>query len=141
MQSLNPASDQSSRFHTIQHVLDKLCKENQFTAVVLVGEEGLSLASGSCPEDLEEAATRQDPDVIAAVIAHMWSATRMARRQLHLPVVDEITMMVRGGLRLVARTLDVGDEVLILTILMPYWMSYHKATAEALESIRRSWGM
>jgi predicted regulator of Ras-like GTPase activity (Roadblock/LC7/MglB family) len=153
MQVLEPVPDPSSRFREIQHILDELCAAHHVMAAVLVGEEGLAVAAAfrtddggddlaalaAAVGDPTSVAAAQNPDVIAAVMAHMWSAGRMGRRQLRWPDIDEMTVMVQRGLRLAGRALTLGDETFILAVLIPYWMSYHKAVAQARERIRRAW--
>jgi predicted regulator of Ras-like GTPase activity (Roadblock/LC7/MglB family) len=130
--------NQRSRFRTIRHVLDELCATHDFAAVVLVGEEGLPLAAAT-GETGAEAPDLPDPEVIAAVVAQLRMAARTAQRRLGWPELDEVTMMVRGGYRLIARPLDLGQGAYTLAVLVPYWVSYHKAAAQAIAVIQWAW--
>ena len=127
-----PQPKRWSRFRTIQRVLDELCEVYGFTSVVLVGAEGLPLAA----TDLED---QYDPEILAALAAHLRSSARTVQRQMRWSSLDEVNTVSGDGQRLIARLISFEDEELVLAILMPHWMSYRKATTQALEVIRWAW--
>ena len=132
MKNSPSASQKRSRFRTIQHVLNELCATYGFTTAVLVGPEGLPMA-------VADQDAYGDPDRLAAVAAHMRISMQTAQRQLGWSGLDEINIVSDDGHRLIGRPIQLDDEELILVILMPYWISYRKATTEAIGVIRWAW--
>jgi predicted regulator of Ras-like GTPase activity (Roadblock/LC7/MglB family) len=123
-------TQQASRFKAIQHVLDALCVTYNFEAVLLVGREGLPLAF---------AKSSHDPEKLAAITAIFRKSAHQIQSQMAWDGIEEVTATSRDGHRLVGRLITLEEEEFILVILLPYWISYRKATTEAIEAIRRAW--
>jgi predicted regulator of Ras-like GTPase activity (Roadblock/LC7/MglB family) len=112
--------------------LNELCETYGFTAAILVGSEGLPVAAAIAEPDV-------NTDKLAAVVAHMRSCVETAERQLGWSGLDEVNIVSKSGSRLLGRVAELGEEEFILVLLMPYWMSYRKATTQALGVIRWAW--
>jgi predicted regulator of Ras-like GTPase activity (Roadblock/LC7/MglB family) len=124
------ARQQASRFQAIQHALDALCVTYDFEAVLLVGREGLPLAFTK---------SSYDPEKLAAITAIFRKSAHQIQSQMAWDGIEEVTATSKDGHRLVGRLITVEDEEFILVILLPYWISYRKATTEAIEIIRQAW--
>lgn len=123
-------TQQTSRFQAIQHVLNELCMAYNFEAVLLVGREGLPLAF---------AKSSHDPEKLAAITAIFRKSAHQIQSQMAWDGIEEVTATSRDGQRLVGRLIMLEDEEFILVILLPHWISYRKATTEAIETIRQAW--
>jgi len=112
------------------HILEKMASLGHFRAVVLASTGGLPIATAS---------PSGQPDVTAAMVALLQGVSRETREQLGLPDLDEVTIVARDRTRLVCRYFTIGDEDLILAVIVEPNGYYRSATAWAMREIDALW--
>ena len=113
-----------------EKALHKMNKEGNFKAAVLSLEDGLPLVSS--PAHYEDETT-------AAMVALLSETVKRINRQLHLPQLDEISIVGDDRTRLACRYFTVDDHELLLTVLAPPDQSYRRLTNRAIKEIARIW--
>jgi predicted regulator of Ras-like GTPase activity (Roadblock/LC7/MglB family) len=122
--------EERPRFQTIKMVLRALCDQLGFDAAVLVGEEGLPLATADSPYDSE---------ALAAVTSFFRRSARQVQTQLGWEGLDQVSVTANDGRQLVGRTFEVEGEEIILVVLLPGQMPYRQLTNRAVEAISWAW--
>jgi predicted regulator of Ras-like GTPase activity (Roadblock/LC7/MglB family) len=113
---------------SLQDILHELNESGEFEAVVLASADGLLIAT--VPTDY-------DSEVTAALVALLRKVSSEAQQQLGMAAVDEVTVRSRDHVRLACRHLDVGNEGLILVVVVPPGRYYRRVTNRAIRQIRR----
>ena len=119
-----------SKQERFENVLHKMNREGSFVAAVLSLKDGLPLASS--PAHYEDETT-------AAMVTLLSETVKRINRQLHLPQLDEISIVGDDRNRLACRSFTVDDHELILTVLAPPDQSYRRLTNRAIKEIERIW--
>jgi predicted regulator of Ras-like GTPase activity (Roadblock/LC7/MglB family) len=113
---------------SLQEILHALNETRKFEAVVLASADGLLIAT---------APTDYDSEVTAALVALLQKVSSEAQQQLGMAEVDEVTIRSRDRVRLVCRHLDVGNEGLILVVVVTPGRYYRRVTNRAIKQIRQ----
>jgi hypothetical protein len=81
-----------------------------------------------------------DPERQSAVVAFIQKTAVQASKQLGMAVADEISVFDSNGQKLVCRPYTIGDNTLILAIMVSNRnASYRKSTNNAIREIRTIW--
>jgi hypothetical protein len=104
--------------------------EGPFSASVLVGAEGMPLSAASC---------RFDVEAIAATVLLLKGGVQQSRKLLGLEELDEVSLVQGDGMRLVCRYFAIGDEELILAVIVSSRRSYRRLTSRAIKKIKAEW--
>ncbi len=116
----------------LSRLLRELNARGRFPISVLTDYSGLTIASA--------AASGQDPDVQAAVVALVQQTAAHVREQLRMAQTDEVTIHDAEGRTLVCRPAHVSGHDMILAVFVPARdMSYRRLMNRAVEAMRRLW--
>lgn len=108
-------------------ILRELNRKGNFLFSVLTTEEGLPIAFQ--PEN-------QKFNQTAAVTALLHQASQQTRSMLNLDDLDEITIRTEGKTQLVIRPIQVGEEHVLLSALIPADTYYRQLMNQALNRVR-----
>ena len=117
-----------SQPNSLKGILHAMHEVGQFEAVFLASQDGLLIATE--PADY-------DPDVTAATVALLRKVSSSTRMQLGMAELDEVTIRSRDHIRLVCRYLTVGEQGLILVVIVPPRRYYRRVTGKAIRQIER----
>jgi predicted regulator of Ras-like GTPase activity (Roadblock/LC7/MglB family) len=130
MRDESPEGAVSTDQTSLGQVLGEMNDEGLFRAVVLVTGEGLPLSSVSSPFDTE---------TIAAMVALVKNTILQAREEIGLDEVDEVSVVQGDKMRLVCRYFVIGEEELILAVIVPPRRTYRRLTSRAIGKIKAGW--
>ncbi len=114
----------------LAEVLSALNVRGGFPISLLTDTEGLLLASSAAPD--------WDTEKQAAVVALIRNAARRTE-EVEMDAADEVTVRDRQGRRLVCRPFRVGDQVMVLSVMVKDSRPYRRLTNETVVDIRRMW--
>jgi len=126
-QSGDQTEHQKLTFHS---VLWDLNEAGHFMASFLVDSEGLPVASES---------SAYDPDAASAMTAMVKKVVEQAQFQLHLSDAVEVNIRADDKTHLVCRYFSLGDETLILVVVVPPGKPYRLVTTRAIKAIKNIW--
>jgi predicted regulator of Ras-like GTPase activity (Roadblock/LC7/MglB family) len=116
----------------LNSALAEINAEGNFPIAVITDLEGFPIAWA--------AASDQDPDMQAAVVALIQKTAAQVREQLGMAQTDEVSVYDRQGQRLVCRPFEANQHALILAVLVPdKQQAYRRLTNNAIRTIQRSW--
>lgn len=110
-----------------EDVLREMNQEGGFRRSVLATDQGLPVATYPAPADQESA---------TALVALLGQISVQIRSELEMAPLDEVTIRADDRTHLVCRTVDLGDDVLILGVLVPPGGAYRRETNRAVARIR-----
>lgn len=117
-------------FQTIGWILTDLCAENGFDAALLVGSEGLPLASSRAGDEAEAQAAATD---------FLRRSAQQAMAQLGWSGLDELRLIITDGRRLVVRPFELEEERVFLVVLLPRALAYRQVMDQAIGFIQYTW--
>ncbi len=117
-----------SQPNSLKDILHAMHEVGQFEAVFLASQDGLLIATEP---------TDYDPEITAATVALLRKVSGSTRMQLGMAELDEVTIRSRDHVRLVCRYLAVGEQGLILVVIVPPGRYYRRATNQAIKQIER----
>jgi predicted regulator of Ras-like GTPase activity (Roadblock/LC7/MglB family) len=114
----------------LAQILKEMNGEGSFIASALVGSDGMPLSAA--PGDF-------DAEALAATATSLKGAVQRSSNLLGLDEWEEISLVQGGGMRLVCRYFAIGDEELILAVVVGSGRSYRRLTNRAIKKIRTEW--
>ncbi|MBN1936823.1 MAG: hypothetical protein JW934_19335 [Anaerolineae bacterium] len=123
---------QISRWKLLQYVLDKLCQVEHIRAAFLASGEGLHIASVAPNLDL-------DQDELAGLVTRLRKMAQHFQHKMKWAPIDEISIAFGGQHRLVARSVKIGVQELILIVLVTPQSDYRQVTNQALQVLEQVW--
>jgi len=114
----------------LARILKEMNDEGPFSASVLAGADGMPLSAAPC---------RFDVEAIAATVLLLKGGVQQSRKLLGLDELDEVSLVQGDGMRLVCRYFAIGDEELILAVIVSSRRSYRRLTSRAIKKIRAEW--
>jgi predicted regulator of Ras-like GTPase activity (Roadblock/LC7/MglB family) len=126
----NPVTNSGSS--ELARLLAEMNQQGGFPIAVITDRHGFPIASA--------AASGQDPDTQAAVVALVQKTAAQVQRQLGFAPTDEITLFDAGGRRLVCRPFKANEHDLILAVIVPdRSQNYRRLTNKAVNAIKQQW--
>lgn len=119
---------EASRPTSLDQILHLMNEAGEFEAVVLASTDGLLIAT--VPTDY-------DSEVTAALVALLRKVSSDAQQQLGMAEVDEVTIRSRDRVRLVCRYFVVGEQGLIVVVIVPPGRYYRRVTNRVIKQIRQ----
>jgi predicted regulator of Ras-like GTPase activity (Roadblock/LC7/MglB family) len=114
----------------LSQILKQMNERGQFRVAVLATSDGLPVATVSTPDDTEAA---------AAMAAVLQRVAKQARGPLGMAEVEELVLQSRDRTRMVCRYFQVGNEELILAVMVDPGAYYRSATSRAMREIETIW--
>jgi predicted regulator of Ras-like GTPase activity (Roadblock/LC7/MglB family) len=121
-----------SRWKLLQYVLDKLCQLCEIKAAFLASGEGLHIASTAPNLTL-------DQDELSGLVIRLRKMAHHFQHKMRWAPVDEISIVFGWQHRLVARSVQIGSQELILIVLVERQSDYYQITSQALRMLQRVW--
>lgn len=115
---------------SLEQVLANLCQAGGFAGAILVSGDGLPIAA---------VGNEIEADTIAAMVALVRSVVERTQIQVRLAHIEEVSILDRHRQQLVCRYFTVGENPLILAVVVPAKIAYRKATRAAIRQIRALW--
>lgn len=120
----------ASKQELFEEILYTMNQQGNFEAAVLSVKDGMPLASS--PAHYED-------EMAAAMVTLLNEAAKKITRELHLPQMDEISIVGDDRTRLVCRYFTVDGRELLLTVLTPPDQAYRRLTNKTIQAIKRIW--
>jgi len=108
-------------------VLQEMNRQGGFERSVLATDQGLPVATYPRPGE-GEAAT--------ALVALLGQVSAQIRDELQMAPVDEVTIRANDREHLVCRRVDLGDDYVILGVLVPPGTAYRRLTNRAVQQVQ-----
>ena len=124
--------DSLIEYSAFEKILIDLNSQGQFTASVLVSEDGLPVASAPTPSPY-------DAETMAAMVAMVKDFILQTQERLGLAQVDEVSMVVGDRSRLVCRYFEAEQQPFVLAVFAPPNVSYRRLTTHAVREIQSAW--
>lgn len=121
-----------SRWQLLQQILNKLCRQEHVQAAFLASGEGLHVASVAPDLTL-------DQDELSGLVTRLRKMAQLFQRKMKWAPVDEISITFGWQHRLVARSVQIGSQELILIVLVTPQSDYHQITTQALQVLQHAW--
>jgi hypothetical protein len=116
-------------FHELLEAqLKNLNTEGQFLASLIADVQGLPIAAMDSVYDTE---------MIAALSALVRDASHRAETQLGFKKMDEVSLVDDDKVRLVCRYFQVGDQIYILSCVVPAYQTYRRLTNTAIREVKK----
>ncbi len=113
-------------------ILAQLNRAGDFTASVLVSEDGWPIAEASASSAL-------DSRTIAAMMALVRDFVQQTRQQLGLGAVDEVSIVIDDRSRMVCRYFGINDKSFVLVVMAQPGHTYRRLTSKAVQEITTMW--
>jgi len=114
----------------LSEILRQMNERGHFRVAVLASSDGLPVATVSSPDDTEAA---------AAMAGILQRVAKQVRGPLGMAEVEELVLQARDRTRMVFRYFSVGNEELILAIMVDPYAYYRSATGRAMREIEAVW--
>ena len=121
-----------SRKKLLQQVLDKLCRHPDIKAAFLASGEGLHIASAAPDLSL-------DQDELSGLVTRLRKMAQHFQRKMRWAPVDEISIAFGWQHRLVARSVQIGVQELILIVLVNPQGDYQRMIGRAMQVLQQAW--
>lgn len=108
-------------------VLREMNQAGGYRRSVLATDQGLPVATAPMPVDQESA---------TALVALLGQVSVQVRSELEMAPLDEVALRADDRTHLVCRTVDLGEDYLILGVLVPPGTPYRRETNRAVSRIR-----
>lgn len=108
-------------------VLREMNQSGGYRRSVLATDQGLPVATAPKPVDQESA---------TALVALLGQVSGQVRSELEMAPLDEVSLRADDRTHLVCRTVDLGEDYLILGVLVPPGTPYRRETNRAISRIR-----
>ncbi len=108
--------------------LKRLNRDGQFMASLVADVQGLPVAAMDSEYNTER---------IAALSALVQDVSHRAESQLGFKKMDEVSLVDDDKVRLVCRYFQVGDQIYILSCVVPAYQTYRRLTNTAIREIRK----
>jgi predicted regulator of Ras-like GTPase activity (Roadblock/LC7/MglB family) len=109
-------------------LLQETCSQFGFELAVLTDMDGFALAyAGTSHREME---------AVAATGALAWQLVQRMQEHVKLEEVEEYTLCNRRGQRMVCRLLEMGNQRMMLVILLPMTLSYRRATTRLVQQLK-----
>lgn len=106
--------------------------QGNFLIAVVTDRHGFPIASA--------AASDQDPDIQAAVVALIQKTATQVQHQLGMAQTDEITLHDSNGRRLVCRPFSAnGHDMILAVVITDKNQSYRHLTNQTVRAIQKHW--
>ena len=116
----------------LSELLAEMNRKGEFSISILTDEHGFPLASA--------AASDQDPETQAAVVALVQKTSSQAHQHLGMAQADEISLYDASGQRLVCRPFNANGYDMILAVRIPNrGQTYRRLTNRMIQDVRRIW--
>lgn len=110
----------------VEAQLKKLNKEGNFMASLVADVQGLPIAAVD---------SEYSTDRIAALSALVQDVSHRAETQLGFKKMDEVSLVDDDKVRLVCRYFKVGDNIFVLSCVVPAYQAYRRLTNRAIKEI------
>jgi predicted regulator of Ras-like GTPase activity (Roadblock/LC7/MglB family) len=130
MDSAKSASEQDWQETTLAKILHDMNETGNFKASFLVDAQGLPVAAVT---------SSYDTDTASAMAALVRNVIEQTQTRINLAEADEVNVRSNDKMRLVSRYFTVGDETLILVIVVPLNQAYRRLTNQAIKALRAAW--
>ncbi len=114
----------------VREIIRQLIIRNGFKAAVLTNASGLPLVA------LPDGAEAEAPAAMVALIGRVFE---QVHDRVGLRAMDEITLRDEVGQRLVCRRVVIGQQDMILAVLVPPRRDHRQATDLAVQQIKQVW--
>jgi predicted regulator of Ras-like GTPase activity (Roadblock/LC7/MglB family) len=121
-----------SRWQILRQILDDLCQAEGIKAAFLASDEALHIASVAPRLNLDE-------EELVGFVVRTRQMAALLQKQMRWSKLDEVSVESAFRDRLVIRSVQIGDQALILTVLVAPRHPYRRSTTRALRAIRRVW--
>jgi predicted regulator of Ras-like GTPase activity (Roadblock/LC7/MglB family) len=108
-------------------ILKKINRQGDFLFSVLSTEEGFPIAFQPGNQKFNQT---------SAMTALLHQVCQQTRSVLELDDLDEITIRTQDHTRLIIRSIQIGGERVLLSVLIPADRCYRQLTNQALRSVR-----
>ena len=108
--------------------LRRLNSKGQFLASLVADEQGLTVAAVD---------SEYNTETIAALSALVSDVSRRAENQLGFKKMDEVSLVDDDKIRLVSRYFNVGDQIYILSCVVPAYQTYRRLTNTAIRKLEK----
>ncbi len=122
----------AARLSVYDKILAQMNTEGEFTASVLVSEDGWPVAEAPAGSEF-------DGKTVAAMMALGREFVVQTRQHLHLDEVDEVSIVINDRSRLVCRYFTINAKPLVLVIMAPPGQSYRRLSTRAIQNILTAW--
>jgi predicted regulator of Ras-like GTPase activity (Roadblock/LC7/MglB family) len=112
------------------NILRTMNESGQFKASFLVDVQGMPVASVSNGEDT---------DAAGAMAAQLHELVEQTQSRIHLGGAEEVAVRSNDRMRLVSRYFNLGEQTLILVVVMSPERTYRKLTSQAIRELRQVW--
>ena len=112
-----------SRQTDMEKILNTLIHKGRFTGAVIATDQGLTVATMG----------QADADLIAAVAASMRDLAKRTHQHL-----TEIATMDNHGHKIVSRFFAIGENLILLSVVVPNKCSYRRLMTQAIREIKLS---
>jgi predicted regulator of Ras-like GTPase activity (Roadblock/LC7/MglB family) len=130
MDSAKSASEQDWQETNFAKILHDMNEAGNFKASFLVDVQGLPVAAVT---------SGYDTDTASAMAALVRNVIEQTQTRINLAEADEVNVRSNDKMRLISRYFTVGDETLILVVVVPLNQSYRRLTNRAIKALRAAW--